>query len=349
MRFPLLTEEERRQRLAPPTGNVRAVIDSDAYNEVDDQFAIAYGLMSTERLEVEAVYAAPFSCAFMVGRMGDSFAIPMTSDLAKGQEQSYQEILNLYSLLGLKSEGRVFRGSASYMTEPFTPVESDAARDLVRRANASDEPLYVLAIGEITNVASAILMDPSIIKKIVLVWLSGQPLHWPHTVEFNLGQDLLASKLIFDCGVPLVLVPCMAVASNLMTTGPELERHLKGRSKVGTYLTDIVLSQLNQEMGMNWVRLFYKTYNKGLDDYGPAGEPTTQTLISPSRIIWDISTVAYMVNPTWCPSDLVPTPRLTDDIRWEEDSNRHLMRICRYIYRDMVFGDMFEKLANGPK
>ncbi|MFQ9880863.1 MAG: hypothetical protein ACLRW4_21535 [Ruminococcus sp.] len=59
-----------------------------------------------------------------------------------------------------------------------------------------------MAIGEITNVASAILMDPEIIKKMVVVWLSGQPLYWPHAIEFNLGQDVLASQVILDSGVP---------------------------------------------------------------------------------------------------------------------------------------------------
>ena len=44
------------QRLAyPPAGKLRVVIDTDAYNEVDDQFAIAWALRSPERMKVEAV------------------------------------------------------------------------------------------------------------------------------------------------------------------------------------------------------------------------------------------------------------------------------------------------------
>ena len=38
MKYPILTEEERRQRLTPPRKKIKAVIDSDTYNEVDDQF-----------------------------------------------------------------------------------------------------------------------------------------------------------------------------------------------------------------------------------------------------------------------------------------------------------------------
>lgn len=350
LKFPVLTDEERALRLVPPKGKVRAVIDSDTYNEVDDQFAIAYALMSPERLDVQAIYAAPFSSAFLARMMNADVNIPMTADLQEGLEQSYQEILHLFSLMNRDPKGMVFRGSPSYLTDRETPVESEAARDLVRRAHESDEPLYVIAIGEITNVASAILMDPSIIKKIVVVWLAGQPFYWPHTIEFNLGQDMLASQLIVECGVPLVLVPCMTVASNLTVTAPELERNMKGKSRVGTYLTENVVSQLTQEMGMNWLRLFHKTYGKGLDDYGEAGEPNTNTALSPSRIIWDISTVAYMVNPTWCPSELVRLPKLTDEICWDCSTDvGHTARICRYIYRDAVFGDMFAKLARAPR
>ena len=36
------------------------VLDTDTYNEIDDQFALVYALLSPERLNVEAIYAAPF-------------------------------------------------------------------------------------------------------------------------------------------------------------------------------------------------------------------------------------------------------------------------------------------------
>jgi inosine-uridine nucleoside N-ribohydrolase len=55
-------------------------------------------------------------------------------------------------------------------------AKSEAARNLVERAMASDpsDPLYVVAIGAITNVASAVLMEPAVAERIVIVWLGGQ-------------------------------------------------------------------------------------------------------------------------------------------------------------------------------
>lgn len=347
MKFPVISKEERIKRLTPPRGKVRVVLDTDTYNEVDDQFALSYALMSPERLEVEAVYAAPFSSAFFSKLLNtEGVAIPMTSNLQEGLELSYQEIKKIYGMVGKSPEGKVFRGSDSYMKKAGEPIESAAARDLVKRAMSSDEILYVIAIGEITNVASAILMEPEIINKIVIVWLSGQPMYWPHAVEFNLGQDLLASQTIFDCGVPLVLMPCMTVASHLVTTAAELKEKLKGKSTIGTYLSETVISQLSPEAADNMLTLLKDTYLKGVDDYDQSVRDTTPfKAMAPSRIIWDISTIGYMINPNWCPSSLVPAPFLTDDLTLKQDSSRHLMRICHFVYRDGIFGDMFDKLS----
>ena len=60
MTFPQLTEQFRLSRLQPPTGKARMVLDTDTYNEIDDQFALTYALLSPEKLAVEAIYAAPF-------------------------------------------------------------------------------------------------------------------------------------------------------------------------------------------------------------------------------------------------------------------------------------------------
>jgi hypothetical protein len=56
-----MTSEQRMINLSAPKGNIDVVIDTDAYNEIDDQFAIAYLLRSTEKLNTRAIYAAPFT------------------------------------------------------------------------------------------------------------------------------------------------------------------------------------------------------------------------------------------------------------------------------------------------
>ena len=111
----------------------------------------------------------------------------------------------------------------------------------MKRAQSSspDDPLYVVAVGAITNVSNAILIEPSIIRNIVVVWLGGNGHHWPHQREFNFRQDLNASRVIFDSGVPFVQLPCTPVVTHFATTVPEMERYVGGRGAIGDYLLDI--------------------------------------------------------------------------------------------------------------
>ena len=99
---------------------------------------------------------------------------------------------------------RVFRGSTSYLPSETEPAVSDAAKDLAERAMeySEEHPLYVVAIAAITNVASALLLNPEIKNRIVLVWLGGNSIHWPNNREFNLYQDVAAARIVFGCGVP---------------------------------------------------------------------------------------------------------------------------------------------------
>lgn len=300
MSFPVLPEALRLERLRPPIGKLRMVLDTDTYNEVDDQFALAQALLSPDRLAVEALYAAPFSNNRSTGP-GD------------GMVKSYEEILRLLERLDMPSEGLVYRGSTGYLAGPDQPQESAAARDLVDRAMTGEGLLYVVAIGAITNVASALLMEPRIIEKIVLVWLGGEPLHWRTAGDFNLAQDLHASRLVFDCGVPLVLIPCQGVCSHLQTTVAELERYVQGRGAIGDYLVEIV-----------------KGYSG--DHYAW------------SKVIWDIAAIGYMLEPRWVPTALVHSPFLTDQFTWSIDPLRHFIRIATTVHRDPIYRDLFQKL-----
>ena len=168
----------RLDRLAHPGRKVRMVLDTDTFNEIDDQFALVYALLSPGAMTVEAIYAAPFQ--------NSRAATP-----GEGMEQSHAEILRLLERMDVAPEGLVYRGVTEYVGPEKVAREAEAVDDLIARARASaeDDPLYVVAIAAISNVASALLKAPDIADKIVVVWLGGHALHWPHTIEFNLRQD----------------------------------------------------------------------------------------------------------------------------------------------------------------
>jgi purine nucleosidase len=299
--FPALTLAKRIAILEPPADKVRMVLDTDTYNEIDDQFALVYALLSPERLAVEAIYAAPFHNS-------------RSSGPADGMHKSYDEILRVLERLGQPSDGLVFEGATSWLADDGQPVRSAAADDLIARARATrDGPLYVVAIGAITNIASAILAAPDIIERVVVVWLGGHPSYWHHTVEFNISQDMRASRVMLDSGVPLVRVPCINVAEHLRTTEAEMERFVRGRGAVGDYLAAI--------------------YSAYYDDH-----------YARSKELWDLGPIAWLVNPGWVDSVMLPSPILTADRTWSHDPHRHLVREASALRRDAIFADLFRKL-----
>lgn len=307
--FPELSPAQRIERLSLPATPLRVVIDTDTYNEIDDQFAVVYALFSPEQLNVEAIYAAPF-----LNNRSES--------AGDGMEKSYEEILRLLERTETSSEGFVYRGSDRFLTDYEQPVESDATRDLIDRAMSSDEPLYVLTLGAATNVASALLLEPRLVEKIVVVWLGGKGLHWPSASEFNLQQDVLSSKIMFDSGVPLIQMPTQPVTSHLLLTIPEAEKYLKGRGAIGDYLLKIFTEYPEEH---DW------------DTYAW------------SKVIWDISAIAYAISPDWFQTELSATPILTAEKTYSFDRRRPLYRVVTYLNRDKIFGDMFRKIEKAAE
>ena len=203
---------------------VRMVLDTDAFNEVDDQFAIAHLMVSPERVKLEAVYAAPFH--------NDRSDGP-----ADGMERSYNEIFKVLDALAIEPAPPVFRGATMWL-DPAAPERSPAVLDLVARARAASPefPLHVVALGAITNIAAALLTAPEILENVVVTWIAGHILEWSDAADFNLRQDIRAAQVVFDSGVPLALIPAMGVSSHMICTVPELEEFLEPHSAIGSFL-----------------------------------------------------------------------------------------------------------------
>ncbi len=285
----------------------RAVLDTDTYNEIDDQFAVAYAMLSPEAMKLEAIYAAPFHNR-------------RSSGPEDGMEKSYQEIQRVLETLGRGDFREVYRGSRSWMAGAGRPVDSPAARDLIQKATQGPaEPLYVLTVGAPTNISSAILMEPKIKERITVVWLGGQPYECDSAREFNLQQDIHASRVLYDSGVRLVNIPTKNISEQLRTTTAELEKFIKGKSRIGDYLYEIFVEyarEHNRDLSQPW-----------------------------SKVIWDISAVAWLVNPGWIETKMVPSPILKDGFVWGHNPERHGVRVATHVDRDGIFGDLFAKLV----
>ena len=297
-----------KDHLSFPEGIVDAVLDTDAYNEIDDQFAIAYMLRSTERIRTLAIYAAPFH-----NEKSDSFS--------DGMERSYKEIKKILSLMGEEYGSiPVFRGSISPLCDEHTPAESDAAHDLVTRSlgYTAEHRLYVVAIGAITNIASAVLLDPSITERITVIWLGANGHHWQHNSEFNLNGDIAAARVVMGSGVPFVSLPCIGVVSAFTTTEPELRYWLGGKNALCSYLVENTVSAAEK-------------YAKG--------RPWT-------RVIWDVCAVGWLVGGEKLMRSEIREMRLpTYEHGYSDPIEGTEMRYVYEIKRDALFEDMIRKLV----
>ncbi|MBO5068936.1 MAG: nucleoside hydrolase [Roseburia sp.] len=305
-----MTTEQYLKNLKVPTTKVDVVIDTDTFNEIDDQFAVSYLMASSDKLNLKALYAAPFFNHH-------------SESPRDGMRKSYEEILRLLELTGRREFIPVtYKGSETYLPDEKTPVISDAAENLVERAMqySSEKPLYVVAIGAITNVASALLIKPEIAERIVLVWLGGHGREFHDNKEFNLHQDIAAARVIFKSGTPVVQLPCMGVVSSFSVPYVELEHYLRGKNALCDFLVDRVRDEV-------------ASYSEGL---------------AVSRVLWDVTAVAWLLNDDnkfmLARLDTLPVPEYDGLCAYDHS------RLIQYVYhinRDTLATDLFMKLTGG--
>lgn len=300
-----------------PEGKVDVVFDSDTFNEIDDQYALAYMLRSSHKLNVKAFYAAPF---YKFTPPFDKMKPFKSKSPGDGMEKSYQEIMNVLTLMGEEEQKeKVYRGSEKYLPSETEAVVSDAAEDLAQRAMqySPEHPLYVIAIAAITNVASALLLNPEIKDRIVVIWLGGNALEWPNNLEFNLVQDVAAARVLFSSGVPVVLLPCRGVVSSFTVSAPELDYWMKGKNKLCDYLVEAT------------------------KEYAAARGclPTWQ------KPVWDVAAVGWLLDRGFMMDRYEISPIPTYDFHYAFDKSRHLIKYVYHIHSDALLLDMFHKLT----
>ena len=200
------------------------ILDTDTYNECDDQFALAYLLKSQDRFRINAITVAPFS------HKDNNVTIK------KSQDFSYKEVVNISKMLNFITDTRVFKGSTDYISNGYDE-ENNAVKKIIEVA-LNNEKTYIMAIGALTNVALAIKHNPIIIDKIEVIWLGGNSFLQEDNLEYNFRQDIEAVRTVFESKVKLTVIPCKNVASNLVTSIYELEHYLKDKNELCNYLIE---------------------------------------------------------------------------------------------------------------
>ncbi len=91
-----------------------------------------------------------------------------------------------------------------HAAEGYAPVE------IARRAMASQEPITILALAPLTNLAMAISLEPKLKTKIKEIILMGGAARVPGnetpSASFNIAVDPEAAHIVYNSGVPIVQV-----------------------------------------------------------------------------------------------------------------------------------------------
>jgi inosine-uridine nucleoside N-ribohydrolase len=204
----------------PPPGTLRVIIDADAANEVDDQYAIALALGSPARLKIEGFVAAHFGLA----------------GGARGIERSFAEIETTLDRAGLSGRFPIKRG-ADPIVYRDRPPESEGVDFIVERARAATpaDPLWLVLLGPATDAAAALLKAPDIADRLIVFW-HGRT-QWPlRCWNFNAHNDIKAAQLLFS-------LPCRFIlfdTGTYLTLPPEEgERRFSPLGALGRYLHEI--------------------------------------------------------------------------------------------------------------
>ena len=264
---------------------IRVLLDTDANNELDDQHAIAYLLFNGGVFDVEGI---------TVNRTrggGD-----VTQHYAEAER--VVQLANLHGRVPLRlGANGSFKEIEGHLDRPDYDGAA-AVRFIIERAHAADRrPLVLLPVGKLTNIALALKKDPSIARKIRVVWLGS---NYPDPGEYNQENDPGSlSYILEETAVPFEMVTVRFGKSSgtdaVRATREEIRARMPGKGpRVSPPVT-------GRDGGT------YATFG----DYSVALFDRIQLNSNPpSRALYDMAAVAIVKNPAWATARRIPAPKL---------------------------------------
>ncbi|MET1006376.1 MAG: nucleoside hydrolase [Propionibacteriaceae bacterium] len=281
----------------------RAIINTDAKNEADDQFAIVHALLSP-MLDIRGLIPAHFG----------------TRRSQRSLQDSRDEVDLLLDLMGLQGQVTVADGAPAAIPDESTPADSPGAQLIIAESKlaSEDDKLYVSFLGPLTDMASAILLDPEIVQRpVVVIWIGGVGYDGVESypgIEFNLSNDIASANVVFDSGIEIWQVPSN-VYSMVSVGYAELDEKIGDTGPLGEYL----IRQLHE---------FNDEHNR---------EPIE------SRSLGDSPAVSLMLFSRGGTFRTRPAPRFGAEGHYLPGSG-HPIRVCESVDVRFLLEDMFAKI-----
>ena len=204
----------------PSQAALPVIIDADAANEVDDQYALALALGFPERINLIGFVAAHF------GDKGGSTGI----------DKSFAEIQTVLDKAGKAGQYPIKRGSDPITYRDRVPPSEGVDFIIEQALKATPEnPLWLVLLGPATDAAAALAKEPRIAGRLVVFW-HGRT-QWPlRAWNFNAYNDIKAVQMIFEAPVRMVLFD---TGTYLRLTMDESIQRFAPIGPLGAYLHEI--------------------------------------------------------------------------------------------------------------
>ena len=281
----------------PEYKKIRVIIDTDAACEADDPFAIVHGLLSP-KLIVKGIVAEHFREAGSV-------------------ERSYDEIRTITELMDI--DVPIYMGQQGPLSED--DHVSEGVQAIIDEALCEDDkPLFVLCQGAITNVAKAVMTEPSIKGRMTVIWIGthGTDYNTAPFREFNAGNDVEAANLFLESGTDIWLVPSYVYTTILIGLA-EIERRIAPLGPIGRHLFEN-MDTYNQSEYAGWTK----------------GE---------SWSLGDSPAIAIALNPDCGTYEISPAPIVAEDTSsLPSNGARPNVRIYKQVDSRYILEDLIAKL-----
>lgn len=215
----------------PEDKKINIIIDSDAKNEADDQYAIVHALLSP-KLNVKGIVATQFSKRRTLSSM----------------MESYEECKKIVSLMNYSTP--VYKGNVEALDSLEQYEVSEGSKFIIEEAKKAEGELYIACMGALTNVAAAVLHEPSIADKITVVWVGGRLNLSNKGYEANARNDYKAVNVVMKNCSHILQIPC-EVYTMMQVSLAELEIKVKPYHAIGEYLFN-QLNDFNYHVNRPW-------------------------------------------------------------------------------------------------
>jgi purine nucleosidase len=282
----------------------RVILNTDAKNEADDQYAIVHAIL-TPSFDFHGIISAHF---------GDRKS-------ATSQSDSHEEIVRLLDLMSIKGRIPVRAGAPRALPDEVTPVPSEGSALIIAEAMKDDpRPLHVAFLGPLTDMASALLEEPAIAdRNVIVVWIGGG--HWPvGGPEFNLSNDIHAANVVFRSKVQLWQIPS-TVYKKMAVSYAELAARVYDKGPIGKYLVEQLI------------------------------EWNTQNVSHPIeyRSLGDSPAVGVIMYPDCGQYEWRPAPEFNSEMNYVHTGENRPVRVYESVDQRFIHEDFFAKLSSFSK